>query len=157
LTRKARRKTRCQSNVPWKLITYDLLKNVDLVEEHALLVVVHVALAQHLHCALRSRLPVHAHAHFTESTYLSSSSQEMKRGSSLKERRSLLWVRALFFFGREGKNDGQGITYQCQAPFQCGRSREDGPGHVQRTAKLRCLLQWWLRFLLVFLSQRERG
>ena len=48
--------------------TYNFLEDVDLVEKHALLVVVHVALAEHLDGALGARLAVHAHAHFTEGT-----------------------------------------------------------------------------------------
>ena len=47
--------------------TYDLLEDVDLVEKHALLVLVHVALAEHLNGTLRTRLSVHAHSHLAES------------------------------------------------------------------------------------------
>ena len=47
--------------------TYDFFQDVDLVEKHALLVIVHVALAQHFHRTLGARLSVHAHAHFSES------------------------------------------------------------------------------------------
>jgi len=44
----------------------NFLKNVDLVEKHALLVVVHMALAKNLDCALGTRLSVHAHAHLSK-------------------------------------------------------------------------------------------
>ena len=47
---------------------YNFLEDVDLVEKHALLVVVHVALAEHLDGALGARLAVHAHTHLTEGT-----------------------------------------------------------------------------------------
>ena len=46
--------------------TYDAFEHVDLVEEHALLIVVHVALAKHFDGALRARVSVHAHSHFTK-------------------------------------------------------------------------------------------
>ena len=49
--------------------TYDFFQDVDLVEKHALLVIVHVALAQHFHRTLGARLSVHAHAHFSEGAY----------------------------------------------------------------------------------------
>ena len=48
--------------------TYNLSKDVDLVEEHTLLVFVHVALAEHLHSAVSAGLSVHAHAHFAKRT-----------------------------------------------------------------------------------------
>ena len=48
--------------------TYDLLENVNLIEKHALLLVVHVALPEDLDSSLGARLSVHAHAHFTESS-----------------------------------------------------------------------------------------
>ena len=46
--------------------TYDFLEDVDLVEEHALLVIIHVALSEHLHGTLSTRLSMHAHAHLTK-------------------------------------------------------------------------------------------
>ena len=51
----------------WHRRTYDFLEDVDLVEKHALLVVVHVALAEYLDGTLSARLSVHTHAHLTES------------------------------------------------------------------------------------------
>ena len=47
-------------------VTYDFLKNIDLVEKHALLILVHVRLAEDLDGALGTRLSVHAHADLTE-------------------------------------------------------------------------------------------
>ena len=47
-------------------MTYNVLENVDLIEEHSLLIVIHVALAEHLNGTLSTRLSVHAHAHLTE-------------------------------------------------------------------------------------------
>lgn len=48
--------------------TYNIFEDVDLVEEHALLIVVHVTLTEHLNCALGTSLPVHAHSHFSKGT-----------------------------------------------------------------------------------------
>jgi hypothetical protein len=48
--------------------TYDFLENIDLVEKHALLILVHVALSQHLDSTLSAGLSVDAHAHLAEST-----------------------------------------------------------------------------------------
>jgi len=45
----------------------DLLENVDLVEEHALLILVHIALSQDLDGPLGVRLSVHTKTHLTES------------------------------------------------------------------------------------------
>ena len=56
-----------------RVCTYDVLENVDLVEEHALLILVHVALAKHLHCTLGARLSVHTHAHLTKRAYCTTS------------------------------------------------------------------------------------
>jgi len=47
--------------------TYNFSKNVDLVEKHALLVVVHVAFSKNLHSSLSSGFSVDAHTHFTKS------------------------------------------------------------------------------------------
>ena len=47
--------------------TYNVLEDVDLVEEHTLLVLVHVALAEHLDGTLSARVSLHAHAHLAES------------------------------------------------------------------------------------------
>jgi len=44
----------------------DSFENVNFVEEHTLLVVVHVALSQNFYGALSSRLSVNAHTHLTE-------------------------------------------------------------------------------------------
>ena len=49
--------------------TYNFFQNVDLVEKHALLVVVHMALAKNLDGALGTRLSVHTHAHLTEGAF----------------------------------------------------------------------------------------
>ena len=49
-------------------MTYNFLEDVDLIEKHTLLVVVHVALTKHLDGALSSRFSVHAHTDLTEST-----------------------------------------------------------------------------------------
>ena len=46
--------------------TYNFLEDVDLVEKHALLVLVHVALAEHLHGALSTVFSVNAHADLAE-------------------------------------------------------------------------------------------
>ena len=51
----------------WQSSTYDFLEDVDFIEKHALLVVVHVALTEHLDGTLSARLSVHTHAHLTES------------------------------------------------------------------------------------------
>ena len=48
--------------------TYNFLENVDLVEEHALLVVVHVGLTEDLDSTLSSRLSMDAHTNLTERT-----------------------------------------------------------------------------------------
>lgn len=47
--------------------TYNFSKNVDLVEKHALLVVVHVAFSKNLHSSLSSGFSVDAHTHFAKS------------------------------------------------------------------------------------------
>lgn len=49
---------------------YDFLKNIDLVEKHALLVLVHMALAENLHCTLGAGLAMHTHSNFTKSAYV---------------------------------------------------------------------------------------
>jgi len=46
--------------------TYNLLEDVDLVEKHALLILVHVALPEHLDGSLRVGLSVDAHADLAE-------------------------------------------------------------------------------------------
>lgn len=51
---------------PENRMTYNVLENVDLIEEHSLLIVVHVALAEHLDSTLGARLSVHAHSHLAE-------------------------------------------------------------------------------------------
>ena len=51
----------------WQSSTYNFLEDVDFIEKHALLVVVHVALTEHLDGTLSARLSVHTHAHLTES------------------------------------------------------------------------------------------
>ena len=48
--------------------TYNFLEDVDLVEEHSLLVLVHVALSEHLHSSLGIGLSVDTHAHLTKGT-----------------------------------------------------------------------------------------
>ena len=48
--------------------TYDLLKDVDLVEKHTVLVFIHVTLAKHFDGTLSARLSVHAHSDFTKGT-----------------------------------------------------------------------------------------
>ena len=53
----------------WLGRTYDFLEDVDLIEKHALLVVVHVALSEDFNSALSARLSMHTHAHLTESAY----------------------------------------------------------------------------------------
>ena len=49
--------------------TYNFSKNVDLVEKHALLVVVHVAFSKNLHSSLSSGFSVDAHTHFAKSAW----------------------------------------------------------------------------------------
>lgn len=49
--------------------TYNFLENIDLIEEHTLLVVVHVTLAENLDGTLSSRFSVNAHANLTKGTY----------------------------------------------------------------------------------------
>ena len=46
--------------------TYDFLEDINLVKEHALLIVVHMALSENLDGALGTGLSVNAHSHFTE-------------------------------------------------------------------------------------------
>ena len=48
------------------IITYDFLKDVDLIEEHTLLFLVHVALPKHFDGSLCCRFPVYAHANLSE-------------------------------------------------------------------------------------------
>ena len=48
--------------------TYNFLEDVDLVEEHSLLVLVHVRLAQHLNSSLSTAVSVDAEADLTEGT-----------------------------------------------------------------------------------------
>jgi hypothetical protein len=48
--------------------TYYFFQNIDLVKQHPLLVLVHGALPQDFNGSLGARLPVDAHAHFTECT-----------------------------------------------------------------------------------------
>ena len=49
--------------------TYDFFENVDLIEKHALLILVHMGLTENLDGALGTRLSVHTHADLTEGTY----------------------------------------------------------------------------------------
>ena len=49
--------------------THNFFEDVDLVEEHALLIFIHVRLAKNFDGALSSRLSVHAHTDLTEGTY----------------------------------------------------------------------------------------
>ena len=53
----------------WLEDTYDFFKNVDLVEEHALLIFVHVALPEDLDGSLRAGFSVDAHADFAKGTF----------------------------------------------------------------------------------------
>ena len=48
--------------------TYDFFQNVDFVEEHSLLFLVHVALSEHLDGTLGLGLSVDAHADLAERT-----------------------------------------------------------------------------------------
>ena len=50
------------------MVTYDFLQDVDLVEEHALLVLVHMALSEYLYGSLGRRFPVDTHSDLTECT-----------------------------------------------------------------------------------------
>jgi hypothetical protein len=49
--------------------TYQFSQDVDFVEEHFLLVVVHVALPQNFDGSLSSSISVHAHSHLSKGTY----------------------------------------------------------------------------------------
>ena len=51
-----------------KFCTYNFLEDVDLVEEHALLVLVHVALSEDLDGSLGAGLSVHAHTDLSKGT-----------------------------------------------------------------------------------------
>ena len=51
------------------MVTYDFLKNVDLIEKHALLFFIHMTLSEYLYGSLRCRFPVYAHANFTKGTW----------------------------------------------------------------------------------------
>jgi len=46
--------------------TYDFFEDIDLVKEHALLVVIHMTLPQHLDSSLCACLPMYTHSYFTE-------------------------------------------------------------------------------------------
>jgi hypothetical protein len=48
--------------------TYQLTQDIDFIKEHFLLIIVHVALSQNLHCSLGTCLSVHTHPHLSEST-----------------------------------------------------------------------------------------
>ena len=50
-------------------LTYNLFENIDFVEQHALLVVVHVTLAEHLDSTLGARLSMHAHTHLSKGPF----------------------------------------------------------------------------------------
>lgn len=49
-------------------MTYNFPQDVDLVEQHAFLIIIHVALPEHFHSSLRTRLSVHTHAHLSKRT-----------------------------------------------------------------------------------------
>ena len=49
-------------------MTYNLLQNVDFVEKHTLLILVHVALSQNLDSSLSIGLSVNAHADLSKGT-----------------------------------------------------------------------------------------
>ena len=48
--------------------THNFFEDVDLVEEHTLLIVVHMALTEHLDSTLGAGLTMHAHTDLSEST-----------------------------------------------------------------------------------------
>ena len=49
--------------------TYNFFKDVDLVEEHTLLVIVHVTLTEYFDGTLGARFSVYAHTDLSKSTY----------------------------------------------------------------------------------------
>ena len=51
------------------ILTYQLSKNIDFVEEHFLLIFVHVTLAQNFNGSLCASFSMNAHSHFSERTY----------------------------------------------------------------------------------------
>ena len=50
-------------------LSYQISQYVDLVEEHLLLVLVHMALTQNFNCPLGTGVSVNAHPHFSEGAY----------------------------------------------------------------------------------------
>ena len=48
---------------------YQISQYVDFVKEHFLLILVHMALSQHLNCSLGPCISVHTHSHFSEGAY----------------------------------------------------------------------------------------
>ena len=50
----------------WSVGTYNFLEDIDLVEKHTFLVVVHMALTENLNSTLGTRLSVYAHTHLSE-------------------------------------------------------------------------------------------
>ena len=56
--------------------TYQASQYVDFVKEHSLLLVVHVALSEHLHCSLGASVSVHTHSDLSECAYIHTRSLE---------------------------------------------------------------------------------
>ena len=110
--------------------TYNFLENVDLVEEHALLVVVHVTLAQHLDRALGARLSMHAHAHLSKGTC----SQHDRSGVRLKTATTEKGSQKILFPASQSA-----VTYRFRAPCRFGRSRAVSPECVLRSQRRGCL------------------
>ena len=84
--------------MPQNQWTYDFFEDVDLIEKHSLLVVVHVALTQDFDGALGTWLSVHTHAHLSECAWNKGKSDTCLAQQSLDRN------------GRE--------TYLCRGPFQ---------------------------------------
>ena len=55
---------------PLGFTTYQFPQDVDLIEQHFLLVIVHMALSQYFNSTLGSSLSMDTHSHFSECTYM---------------------------------------------------------------------------------------
>ena len=110
-------------------ITHNFFEDVDLVEEHTLLVVVHVTLAEHLNSTLGARLSMHAHTDLSESTY--SQNKEDVRKTSATENRS-----EKFLLPTQNT-----VTYRFRGPCRFCRSHAVCPECVPRSRRHGCLYE----------------
>ena len=121
--------------------TYDFLQDIDLIEKHALLIIVHVTLAKDLDGTLGTWLSVHAHAHLSECAWYKG-----KHDISL----------ALCLDGTKSE------TYLYREPFQSYSDHAVYPTFFQRSQRHGHhyeLFEWFVRGWLVTIKTpwRERG